>query len=591
MEVKRVFDILDNLKITSQKHDILNAKENKKWVSYSVTDFVTNSNYVSSALLHLGLQKNDKVAIMAGNMPAWNFVDYGSQQVAMPSAPIFPTISQDDLKYILNHCEAKIIFISEKSTYQKLVSIENELPHLKYVISFTKIDGVKSFSDFLESGKQHLNLEKIESIKKEISENDLLTLLYTSGTTGQPKGVMISHKNLVENVLITKDIAPFTPKWRALSFLPLNHVYERFLNTLYLFHNISIYYAESFETIGDNCREIKPNAFVAVPRVLERVLEKIMTAGEKLEGFKKKIFNWSLKIAQQYELDGANGLWYEFQRKICDILVYKKWRAAIGGNVDIIVSGGAALNPKIERIFTCAKIKLLQGYGLTETCVVVSVNRLGKGGSMFGTVGQVIDNTQVKIAEEDGEILMKGPSLMMGYYKNPEATAEVIDKDGWFHTGDIGTMVDNKFLKITDRKKEIFKSNAGKYISPVAIENKLKECKFIEHCIVVGEGQKFASALIIPSLSNFKEFCVTKTISFNGLENLHEHAELKSLINNHIKKVNNSLAPFEQLKRCQIINANWSVETGEITPKLSLKRKIIVEKNRAVINSIFGAVE
>jgi long-chain acyl-CoA synthetase len=598
MEIKRVFDILDNLKISSSKNDILNAKEKqpgqqdgKKWVNYSVTDFAFNANSVSSALLYLGLKSGDSVAIMASNMPQWNFVDYGSQQVAMPTIPIFPTISGNDLKYILNHSEAKIIFISEKSAYQKLVSMEEELPHLKYVFSFLPIAEVKPFSEFLEIGNKNSALDTIEQIKNGIKEEDLLTILYTSGTTGQPKGVMITHKNMISNVLICKDIAPFRIEWRALSFLPLNHVYERFLNTLYLYQNVSIYYAESIETIGDNCRELQPHIFVAVPRVLERVLERIISAGEKLEGFKKKIFNWSVSIAQRYELDGANGPWYEFQRKICDILVYKKWRAAVGGKVEVIVSGGAALNPKIERIFACAGLKVLQGYGLTETCVVVAVNRLGPGNSMFGTVGKVVENSEVKIAEEDGEILMRGPSLMKGYYKNPEATAEAIDKDGWFHTGDIGTIINGNFLKITDRKKEIFKSSAGKYISPVAIENKLKESKYIEHCMVIGEGQKYASALIIPSISNFKEHFNKNNIEWPGNDLLHEHEEIKKIINAHIKEVNATLASYEQLKRSQLIKGNWTVETGEITPKLSLKRKNIAEQNKEIIIKIFGEGE
>ncbi|MEI8136849.1 MAG: AMP-dependent synthetase/ligase [Bacteroidota bacterium] len=580
-----------NLKNTSSKNDILSAKANKKWVNYSVADFVDNANYVGSALLHLGLKSGDNIAIMANNMPQWNFVDYGSQQVAMPSAPIFPTISGGDLKYILNHCEAKIIFISEKSTFQKLASIQDELPHLKYVFSFQPIEGVKPFSEFLELGKQNLVLDKIEEIKKGITENNLMTILYTSGTTGQPKGVMIAHRNMINNVLICKDIAPFETKWRALSFLPLNHVYERFLNTLYLYHNVSIYYAENFETIGDNCREIHPEIFVAVPRIIERVLEKIISAGDKLTGIKKKLFDWSLRLAERYELNGANGPWYEFQRTICDKLVYSKWRAAVGGNVKVIVSGGAALNPRIHKIFNCANLTLLQGYGLTETCVVVAVNRLGKGNMMFGTVGQVVENSQVKIAEEDGEILMKGPSLMMGYYKDPAATAEAIDKDGWFHTGDIGKFEDGKFLKITDRKKEIFKSSSGKYISPVAIENKLKESKFIEHCMVIGDGQKYASALIIPSISNFKEHFNKNNIDWPVNDELHGHEEIKKIINAHIKAVNATLAPYEQLKRSQLIKGNWTVETGEITPKLSLKRKNIAEQNKEVIVRIFGEGE
>ena len=591
MEIKRVFDILENLKNTSSKDDILSAKVNKKWVNYSINDFVNNANYVGSALLHLGLNSGDTVAIMANNMPEWNFVDYGSQQVAMPSVPIFPTISSGDLKYILNHSQAKIIFISEKSTFQKLASMQDELPHLNYVFCFHPLEGVKLFSEFIELGKQNLVLDKIEQIKKGITENDLMTILYTSGTTGQPKGVMIAHRNMISNVMICKDIAPFTNKWRALSFLPLNHVYERFLNTLYLYHNVSIYYAENFETIGDNCREIHPEIFVAVPRILERVLEKIISAGDKLTGVKKKLFDWSLRLAERYELNGANGPWYEFQRTICDKLVYSKWRAAVGGNVKVIVSGGAALNPRIHKIFTCANLTLLQGYGLTETCVVVAVNRLGKGNMMFGTVGQVVENSQVKIAEEDGEILMKGPSLMMGYYKNPEATAEAIDNEGWFHTGDIGKFVDGKFLKITDRKKEIFKSSSGKYISPVAIENKLKESKFVEHCMVIGDGQKYASALIIPSISNFKEHFNKNNIEWPGNDNLHDHDEIKKIINGHIKEVNATLAPYEQLKRSQFIKGNWTVETGEITPKLSLKRKNIAEQNKEVIIRIFGEGE
>lgn len=591
MEIKRVFDILDKLKTYAPKSDLLNAKENKVWVNYSLNDFVNSANYVSAALLALGLNQKENVALMAANSPQWNFVDYGCQQVNMPTVPIFPTISNNDLAFILNHSEAKIIFISDRATYQRLATIEEQLPKLKYVYSFYPIEGVKSFTEFLELGKANFDANKIQQIKNHIQEHDLLTLLYTSGTTGVPKGVMLSHYNLLSNVLTCQHIAPFTNKWRALSFLPLNHVYERFLNTLYLYHGVSIFYAESFETIGDNCREIHPQIFVAVPRVLERVLERITDAGDKLSGMKKRIFNWSMSLAERFELHGANGAWYALQRKLADRLVYKKWRAAVGGEIVAVVSGGAALNPRLERVFYCAGLNLLQGYGLTETCVVVAVNRFSENDRMFGTVGLVVDNSQVKIAEEDGEILMKGPSLMMGYYKNPAATAEAIDNDGWLHTGDIGTLVDGRFLKITDRKKEIFKSSSGKYISPVLIENKLKECRYIEQCMVVGEGQKFVSALIVPSFTNFKTYCEKNNIQWLGNDQMFGHEALKEIINSHVKKVNNSLAVFEQLKRQQFINATWSVESGEITPKLSLRRKIIFEKNKEVIQKIFGTTD
>ncbi len=588
MEITRVFDILELYKTTYKKEDVLSAKENKQWKKYSSDDLITKTNSVSYGLMSLGLTDKDKVAIISNNRPEWNFCDYGSQQANLVTVPIFPTISNTDLTFILNHGEVTTIFISDKSIYTKLVAIEKEIPNVKHIISFNPIDGVMSFADFIKLGEQNANPQKLAETKKAILPSNLLTILYTSGTTGTPKGVMITHHNLVSNVTACQGFAPFQSTWKALSFLPLNHVYERMVSTLYLYKGISIYYAEGLETIGDNLKEIKPQIFVSVPRLIERVYEKITATGEKMTGFKRKIFDWSMRIANTYELNNKNSLWYKIQHKIADKLVFSKWREAVGGNLVCIASGGAALNPKLERIFLCANIVCLQGYGLTETCVVVSVNRYGEDNIRIGTCGPVISGVDVKIAEEDGEILVKGPNLMMGYFKNPEATAEVMDSEGWFHTGDVGTFIEGRFLKITDRKKEIFKTSSGKYIAPLMIENKIKECRFVEQSMVVGENQKFASAIIVPSFVNFKEYCKDHNITWTNNEEMSAHEELKKLINDHVKVMNKSLAPYEQLKRVGILSKEWSIEGGELTPKMSLKRKIIKEKNIDAINKIFA---
>lgn len=588
MEITRVFDILELYKTLYKKPDVLSAKDGKEWKKYSSEDLINNVNNVSHGLLALGLTDKDKVAIISNNRPEWNFCDYGCQQTNIVTVPIFPTISNTDLQFILNHGEVKAVFISDKSIYAKLVAIEKEIPNVKHIISFNPIEGIMSFSEFLQLGIKNVNDEKLNEIKKSILPSNLLTILYTSGTTGIPKGVMITHHNLVSNVLACQGFAPFKSTWKALSFLPLNHVYERMVCTLYLYKGISVYYAEGLETIGDNLKEIKPEIFVSVPRLIERVYEKITATGEKLTGTKRKIFDWSMRIANTYELNNKNGWWYNIQHKIADKLVFSKWRAAVGGNLVCIASGGAALNPKLERIFLCANIVCLQGYGLTETCVVVSVNRYGEDNIRIGTCGPVISGVDVKIAEEDGEILVKGPNLMLGYYKNPEATAEVMDSEGWFHTGDVGTFIEGRFLKITDRKKEIFKTSSGKYIAPLMIENKIKECRFVEQSMVVGENQKFASAIIVPSFVNFKEYCNDREIAWTTNEEMSTHEELKKLINEHIKLINKSLAPYEQLKRVAVLSKEWSIEGGELTPKMSLKRKIIKEKNIEAINKIFA---
>ncbi|HXB39438.1 MAG TPA: long-chain fatty acid--CoA ligase [Bacteroidia bacterium] len=589
MQINRVFDILTKIEADfSYKTDLLCSKEKKGgWRCFTAADFVANTNYVAAALIQKGIKPGDKIALISNNRPEWNFVDYGCQQAGAILVPVYPTISQTDLQFILKHAEIKAVFISTPDLFKKLLVFRNEWS-FDFVCSFNETEGAASFSSFTETGKQHYNEHKaeIEKIKRNIKPDDLLSILYTSGTTGTPKGVMISHRNLISNIQAVEDFVPFESSWRNLSFLPLNHIYERMFNTLMLYLGVSIYYAQGLETIPENLKEVKPEMFVTVPRLMERMFDKILSKGHRLKGIKKKIFDWALELSLKYEPDGANGFIYELKRKIADKLVYSKWREALGGNIMYVASGGAALQPRLARSFSCAGILTLQGYGLTETSPVVAVGKEGKGNNKFGYVGAVIEDVTVKIAE-DGEILVKGPNVMLGYYKNPEATAEVIDSEGWFHTGDIGVF-EGKFLKITDRKKEIFKTSSGKYIAPLVLENKLKECRFVEQCMVIGEGQKFASALIVPSFEYIKEWCGEKGIAFTSNSEIIHNADLKKEINTFIRELNKTLAPYEQLKRAELLSTPWSIDGGEMTPKMSLKRKVISEKNKEAFEKIFS---
>lgn len=586
MAVTRVFEIIPQLLEKYNKPDALAAKENGQWVKYSTQQFADSVNYLSYGLLGLGLEREDKIAIISNNRPEWNFADYGIQQSGAVSVPIYPTISESDLNFILNDAKVKYIFVSSADLYKKVKAVAANAPTVKEIYTFNKIDGAKHWSELVEAGKKNPKAAEIEVIKKSIKPNDLLTILYTSGTTGNPKGVMLSHNNLLSNSFATQNLCPFNGSWKALSFLPLNHVYERMLTTLYMYKGISIYYAESLETIGDNLKEVKPEVFSTVPRLLEKVYDKIVAKGSDLKGIKHKMFFWALDLGLRYELNGANGWWYEFQLKIANKLIFSKWREALGGNIVAAVSGGAALQPRLARVFNAAKITVLEGYGLTETSPVVAVNSFQPNGIHFGTVGPVIDGVTVKIAE-DGEILVKGPNVMLGYYNRPDATAEVIDSEGWFHTGDIGMFVEGRFLKITDRKKEIFKTSGGKYIAPMILENKLKESPFIEQVMVIGENQKFASALIVPSFVFLKEWCIRKGIPYTSNEEIIKNEEVKKRIIEEVEKVNKTLAPFETIKRPELLPREWTIEFGEMTPKLSFKRKVIMAANKELVDKIY----
>lgn len=592
MQVTRIFDILEKLQAQfPDKHNILAHKERKDiWKEISVKEFALKVNQVSAALLEKGIKPGDKVALISNNRPEWNYVDYACQQIGAILVPVFPTISLHDLDFILTHAEVKGVFFSSIDILFKLQKTK-AYPDLIFLSSFNDDESKDSFKKILESGAQNLEKRKteIESIKKTIKPDDMISILYTSGTTGVPKGVMLNHRNILSNAMACDTLVPFDSSWHYLSFLPLNHVYERMFGTLILYLGISIYYAQAVETVADNLQEVNPQIIVTVPRLLERVYDKMLSKGASLTGFKKKIFYWALDLALKYEPEGANGTFYEFKRKIADKLVFVKWREALGGKLMFIVSGGAALQPRLARAFTCAGIYTFQGYGLTETSPVISTTFLGKGNNKFGTVGKVIRDTTVKIAE-DGEIIVKGPGVMMGYYKNPEATAEAIDKDGWFHTGDIG-MFDGDFLKITDRKKEIFKTSSGKYIAPLAIENKLKECRFVEQAMVIGEQQKFASALIVPSFEYIREWAELKGIPYTTNAEMIQNEELKKELSTFIRQMNKELASYEHIKRPELLAHSWSVESGEMTPKLSMKRKVILEKNKVLIDKIYSVTE
>ena len=587
MAITRVFDILPQLQEKYNKPNALGAKENGKWRTYSTQEFIEYVNNLSYGLHNLGLEREDKIAIIANNRPEWNFVDFATQQSGAVSVPIYPTVSEHDLTFILNDAKIKYVFVSSSELYSKVKAASASVPSIKGIYTFNNVDGAKNWMDLVNDGKQNPKAKEIEVIKNSITPNDLFSILYTSGTTGNPKGVMLSHNNLISNSIASQVLAPFESNWIALSFLPLNHVYERMLSTLYFYLGISVYYAENMETIGDNLKEIQPQVFGTVPRLLEKVYDKIVAKGEDLTGIKKKLFFWALDLGLRYELNAVNGWWYEFQLKIANKIIFNKWREALGGKVVAVASGGAALQPRLARVFCAARIIVLEGYGLTETSPVVAVNNFLPNGIKFGTVGTILDKVTVSFAP-DGEILVKGPNVMLGYYNRPDATAEAIDADGWFHTGDIGILEEGRFLKITDRKKEIFKTSGGKYIAPVMIENKLKESPFIEQVMVIGENQKYASAFIVPAFAFLKEYCKRKDIEYTTNEEMINNPVIKARILQEVEKANKTLAQYETKKRPELLSREWRIEKNEMTPKLSLKRKIIMEANKDLLNKIFG---
>lgn len=585
MENYRLFDLLHGLKEMPLKEDALAAKENGVWHKYSTQEYIDTVNNLSYAFIALALKPGDKIGLISNNRPEWNFVDYACLQTGAINTPLYPTISDHDLALIIKEAEIKYFFVATEEQYRKVKSCSLN-SSIKEVFSFNPITGIRNLQDLIRAGKEDPKEKELEEIKAKIKPDDLATLIYTSGTTGNPKGVMLSHRNFISNVIGTRDLCPFKPSWRALSFLPLNHVYERMLSYLYISHGMSVYYAESLDTIGANLKEVKPQIFVTVPRLLEKVYEKIVAAGAQLTGIKRTLFFWAVNLGLKYEQHGANGWWYEFKLKIANRLIFSKWREALGGNIMAIVSGGSALQPRLARIFHAARIKILEGYGLTETSPVIAVNNFDDDKIKIGTVGPVLKNVHVKLAE-DGEVYVKGDNVMMGYYKQPELTREVIDQEGWFHTGDIGILEEGRFLKITDRKKEMFKTSGGKYITPQTIENKLKESRFIEQAMVIGENEKFPAAFIVPAFAYIKHWCEKRNIPFISNEEVIKNEAVLKRIWQEVENTNADLGQYEKLKKIELFPNEWTIEKGELTPKLSLKRKVILAENTEAYDKIY----
>ncbi len=583
--LNRLFDVpYHQLKNFPQEH-MFNTKVNGEWQALSTKDFLDRSMQLSKALIHLGISSGDRVAVASTNRYEWNILDIAVQQVGAVLVPLYPTISAKDYAYILNDCSAAYMFVGNQEIADKITEVKPQLTTLKEVYAFDELNEVRSWNTLFELTHEVSELmvqERMDQVKPE----DLLTIIYTSGTTGNPKGVMLSHQNVLSNVLACEEPIPADQSSKVLSFLPVCHIYERMLHYLYMYIGASIYFAESMETIGDNIREVKPDVFSAVPRLIEKVYDKIIAKGEDLTGVKKKLFFWAVGLAEEYEQTGK-GSWYYLKLGIARKLIFKKWQEALGGNVRAIASGSAALQLRLSRIFLAAGIPILEGYGMTETSPVISVNSFQRG-IRFGSVGALIDDVEVMIAS-DGEILVKGPNVMMGYYNNEDATKEVFDADGWLKTGDIGEFIEGKFLKITDRKKEIFKTSGGKYIVPQAIENSLKESRFIEQAMVIGENQKFPAAFIVPDYAFVRAWAKRHELSFEGQSNEQIIADptVYKRIFEEVEKVNAKLGNWEQLKKIKLLPDLFSIEGNELTPTLKLKRKVILEKYSQAYHEIF----
>lgn len=583
----RLFDFIENQAKHSPLTRAFNTKYDGEWVSTSSEEHLEKSNQISRGLLQLGVSKGDKVAIISSNnRTEWSIVDVGVLQIGGVDVPIYPTITAEDYAYIINHSESKFCFVSDVEVYNKIKTIRKECPNLEEVYCFDQIKGCQHWTKVLELGRDAAHQPKVQAIKESVLPLDLATIIYTSGTTGTPKGVMLSHKNIVLNVFAAQKRLPLEiGKAVALSFLPLCHIYERMLIYLYQVTSTEVHFAESIETIGENLNEVNPDVMTAVPRLLEKLYDKIYGKGQTLTGVKKKLFNWAVDIGLAYEPYKKNGIVYSIKLSIARALIFKKWKAALGGNLELIASGSAALQPRLARVFTAAGLTVVEGYGLTETSPVISVNDMRNGNFRIGSVGKVVDQVQVKIAK-DGEILCKGPNIMMGYYKNQELTDEVI-KGGYFHTGDIGHLDDDGFLVITDRKKEMFKTSGGKYVAPQVIENVIKQSTLIDQVMVIGENQKFPSAVIQLNFEAVNEW-LDHTEKPLAQQKLIQDNKVIEKINADVENANSNFAQWEKVKAFRLTDDVWSIDAGHLTPTMKLKRKIIAEKYKSLIEEIYS---
>lgn len=585
MSATRIFDLLSQYVEKFPSQDVaLAGKVNKEWVKYSIQDYANKVDTISYALMSKGVREGDKIGIVSSNRPEWNFFDMAIMQIACVCVPIYPTISDTDYLHILNHAEIEYLFVDTKDLVKKLNPIIAQVPHFKEIICLEATEGTILLDDFYQLGKANPNPAELQKRKDYVLPTDLATMIYTSGTTGLPKGVMLSHNNLLSQIFALETIPAEWSK-TALSFLPLCHAYERIL--VYLYHHLgmSVYYAENLGTIAENIKEVHPTMMSCVPRLLEKIYDKLYLSGKKLDGFKKSLYYWAFDLAKNYRID-QNSPWYLLKHQVADKLIYSKWREAIGGNFDIVVSGGAAIQKQQAAFFNAIGMPVFEGYGLSETSPVIAVSQRGKGQRVAGTVGPALPGVEIRIGTNN-EIQCKGPNVMMGYYRDAELTAEVLDPDGWFHTGDTGKF-ENGNLIITGRLKNIFKTSFGKYVNPFLIEEQFCKSPFIENMVVFGENQKYAAALILPDFVYLKDYCTRHSIAFTDNQSLISNKEILAIYNKEVKKYNHQFAHHEQIKSFELIADEWSMGNGLLTPTLKVKRNVIEEMYKAQITKLFA---
>jgi long-chain acyl-CoA synthetase len=591
---ERLFDCINYQLEKFPKPDMLAAKENGVWRKYSTKEISDTVDALACGLIKMGVSGNDrtvenqdKIAIISGNRPEWLITDMAVQKLGAVLVPIYPTTNNHEIEFIFKDAAVKYVFVSNKELLEKVRAVRPNVPSIQNIFSFDTIADIDHWSVLHESVDAEKK-EKLDAISNAIDKLQVATLIYTSGTTGTPKGVMLTHNNILSNVMFSKESFPFEdrPDYKVLSFLPLNHIFEKMVSYIYLFSGNSIYYAESMESIGANLLEVKPDLFTTVPRLLEKVYERIMAKGAELKGIKRRLFFWAVEVGKKYDNNRNQGTWYNLQLTLANKLIFNKWREALGNNIKYIITGGAACQERLLRIFNGARIPVYEGYGPTENSPVISVNRRGPGLNRFGTVGPILNGFEFKL-EADGEICVAGPSVMKGYFKRPDLTAETII-DGWLHTGDIGVLEDGKFLRITDRKKELFKTSGGKYVAPSAIENKLKESRFIEQVVVVGAEQKFVGALIVPAFAQLTEWCRQHNYDTSSREAMIQNPEVRKFYRGLIEEYNQEFNHVEQIKKFELLPVEWSVESGELTPKLNFKRKVVLEKYKSYIEKIYS---